>query len=696
MIFRRRKLPALLSSEGAECGLTCLAMIVSYYGQEISTETLRSRFPISMNGMSLKNIIHMADALGMSTRAVKLDVPYLKDMQTPAILHWDLSHFVVLRSANSRYVEIHDPSIGYQRLTYEAAAQHFTGIALELEPTSNFVKFDPEQEMKISSLFSSIRGVESPVIQIIANSIGLQALVLASPFLIQHMMDSAIPLRGSGLLITLCLFFGFLILLHGVAKANREWTLEKLGASLNFQIMGNLIRHLLRLPAQYFEKRHVGDIISRLQSTKSLQDALTRGVLSTMIDGMMAITAIAIMYYYSIVLATVALLAFTFNLCVVVTTYQPLRSRNIEYLISEAKEKSFLIESIRASTTIKLMGAEAEREGSWRNLFGKEINASLSMAKFRIWIDLTIFYVNNLTGVIIIGLGSMRVINDSSFSIGVLITIIWYRQMFSDRSIALLEEVQNIRLIKLHLERIRDIIMTDQEFAQAGDEPKQLGRSIRLENVTFRYGECDRNILENLSISIGEGEFVAVMGPSGGGKSTLLKLLLGLHVPNSGRILIGDDVADPSVLRAWRKGIGVLSQDDHLMSGFVYENISFFDPEVDFNRVERAAKAAQLHDAVMDMPMRYFSLVGDMGSALSGGQRQRLLLARALYRDPKVLIVDEGTANLDEKTEDAIGDLLKALPITRIIVTHRLSLAEKADRIINIGEAFNTSKALSA
>ena len=278
------------------------------------------------------------------------------------------------------------------------------------------------------------------------------------------------------------------------------------------------------------------------------------------------------------------------------------------------------------------------------------------------------------------------IIAGEGFSVGMLFAYLSFRQTFTDRVLALINEAFNFRLLTLHLDRISDIVHAEREAAP--DEPSSEDAppkgAIEARGVRFRYGAGDRLILDGVDLCVAPGEFLAITGASGGGKSTLLKLLLGLYDPVEGEILLDGRPPDLTGWRAWRRHVGVVAQDDQLLSGTLADNIAFFDPELDMARVREAASAARIQDDIMAMPMQFLSLVGDMGAALSGGQRQRVLLARALYRRPSILILDEGTANLDPQTETEIADTIAAMAITRIVVAHRPALVRRADRVVRV------------
>jgi ATP-binding cassette, subfamily B, bacterial CvaB/MchF/RaxB len=683
---RRRRLPLVLASEAAECGLACVAMIARYHGHDVDLNGLRQRFTLSMSGISLRSLMGLADQLGFSTRPLRVELSALSKVQTPAILHWDLNHFVVLNSVTGKSAVIHDPAIGVRTLPLADVSKHFTGVVLELMPAAGFRPVRARAPIRLSSLWSQITGMGSALAQVIALSAALQIAAFAAPFQIQLVVDEAVFHADQDLLFVLALGFGALVVVQASIEALRGWALKVFGHLLSFQIVGNLVRHMMRLPADFFEKRHVGDILSRIGAVQPIQDAITRGVVATIIDGVMAFIAAGILFFYSVTLAAIVVLAFLLHLGLVFALYPGMRHRMEEEILARAKEQSHLMETVRAATIIKLMGREAERESSWRNLYAEVTNAGISVGKYQIGFGFIQTLLSGLVNVIIIYLGARLILTGQGFSVGMLFAFLSFRQTFNERAVGLINQLVQFRLLGLHLDRLSDIVTAVPETETATAQRLDVKGAIRVRELSFRYGVADQFVLQDVNFEVMPGEFVAITGPSGGGKTTLLKLLLGLHRPTSGTIDLDGSRANPELWRAWRAHVGVVSQDDRLLSGTIADNIAFFDPDLDMTKVQAAAAAAQVHDEIMRAPMQYLGLVGDMGSTLSGGQRQRVLLARALYGQPRVLFLDEGTANLDEETEAAIADLIEKMPITRIVVAHRPALIRRATRVFLVKE----------
>jgi ATP-binding cassette subfamily B protein RaxB len=682
---RRHKLPAILAAEAAECGLACMAMISRYHGHNVDLNGLRQRFSLSLAGASLRSLMGIADQLGFSTRALRAEIGSLNKVSLPAILHWDLNHFVVLKSINRKSATIHDPAVGIRTISLDQFSKHFTGVVLEVARAEGFEPITQTAPMKLSFLWSRMRGSWSALIQVLILSAALQIATFATPFQMQLVVDEALAQSDGDLLVVIALAFGGLVIVQALIEAFRGWALRIFGHLLSFQITGNLVRHLLRLPSDYFEKRHVGDIISRLQSVKPIQAAISQGVVSTAIDGVMACVAAFILFFYSATLAFIVIFSVILNMAISLALFPRMRQRMEEEILAEAKEQTHLMESVRAATTIKLMGRESEREGTWRNLHAETTNASISVGRLQISQIFTQSAITGLQTVIVIYIAARLVLESKGFSVGMLFSFLSFRQTFTDRAIGLVNQVMEFRFLRLYLDRLADIVTTPAETSVESPALVEVTGRIRMKNISFRYGATDPLVLEDVNLEVEPGDFVAITGASGGGKTTLMKLMLGLNRPTEGAIELDGHRATPERWRAWREYIGVVAQDDRLLSGTIADNIACFDPDLDMARVQQAAYAAQVHDDILRTPMQYLTLVGDMGSTLSGGQRQRVLLARALYRRPKILVLDEGTANLDEKNEELIADLIAQMPITRVVVAHRPALIRRAKIVYEVG-----------
>ena len=684
-LFKWNKLPVILQAEAAECGMACLAMVAGFHGYNVSLVEMRRKFTVSLKGVNLKSLSIAADQIGMSGRALRLDIEDLKQIKTPAVLHWGLNHFVVLKKVKRKTIVIHDPAKGKRTMRLDDVSKHFTGIALELTPTPNFEKKAEKDKVKIWDLWSKMTGFIPTIIQIIIITVVLQVFAVLSPLVNQLVVDEAIAKGDINFLKVIIMGFAMLLFVQTAIGVLRSYVGMYFGTMLNFQMRSNMLRHVMRLPAEFFEKRHVGDVLSRMGSLQPVQNLFTSAFISILLDGIMAVVTFFIMFLYSPMLAGLVVGIIFLSFLTQLATFPYVLRMNEEQIQKSADLQTILLETIRGARAIKIFGREQERHGLWQNAYADNMNIGLRLQRFGIMSGTASGIVFGLLELGMFYLGGKLVIN-GELTLGMFFAFQSYRGQFSGRAGSLIGLYFSFRTVGLHLERLADIIHADPEVGI--DAPllvgKNLSGKIEVKNLKFRYGDNEPWVLDGVNLTVHPKDRIGLVGPSGEGKTTLLKLLIGLHTPNEGDILYDGRSLSTTGVRAIRHQIGVVMQDDRLLSGSLYDNISFFDPEMDGERVEMCAKAAYVYKDIMDMPMGFQSLIGDMGSILSGGQKQRVLLARALYHNPKILFLDEGTANLDPQTERSVLNLLTRLPVTQITVAHRAAAIENCNRIFHV------------
>ncbi|HZH28314.1 MAG TPA: peptidase domain-containing ABC transporter [Azospirillaceae bacterium] len=681
----RPGVPVVLQSEAAECGLACLAMVAGHHGHETDLGTLRRRFAISLKGVTLRQLTELAGKMELSSRAVRVELAALRALRTPAILHWDLNHFVVLKAVRGRHVVIHDPAAGVRRLTLEQASAHFTGVALELWPTAAFEKRSERAKLSIASLWGQVPGIKRALTQALVLSALLQVFAMLAPFHMQLAVDKAVLQEDGSLLSALALGFGLLMVFQVAVGALRSLILTNVAATLGFQMSANLFHHLIRLPLAWFERRHVGDVLSRFGAVRPIQILIAEGLVAAVVDGAMAVLTLLMILLYSPTLAVVVLVAFGLSGTIRITLFPTLRRRQEEEIRAVAQEQSTFIETVRAVQSLKLFGREADREGVWHSRMAEVIRRNVGVLRLRTGSEALNSLVSGLETVLVVYLGSRTVIA-GDMSIGMLYAFFSYRQLFLDKAGNLLAKAVEWRMLDLHLDRLADIALEPREVdaSASGVIEHTIAGGIELADISFRYGQGERPVLEGLHLTVRPGEFVAITGPSGCGKTTLMKVMLGLLIPEQGEIRLDGTPLSHVGTGAFRSQIGVVMQDDQLLSGTLAENICFFDPRPDLGWMRECARVAGIEGDILAMPMNYGTLVGDMGSTLSGGQRQRVLLARALYRRPRILFMDEGTSHLDVAKEREINAALSTLDITRIVIAHRPDTIGAAHRIIRL------------
>ncbi len=681
--FSRPRTPTILQTEAAECGLACLAMVSGAHGRLVDLATLRRRFSTSLGGLTLKQMIGIAGRMQLSARALRVEMPSLPELATPCVLHWGFNHFVVLESVGARAATILDPAIGRRTLTLEEISRTFTGVALELTPTRDFAPADERQTIRILDLFRNVAGLPRAIVQLLALSLAFEVFTLAVPFGTQIIIDQAIVAGDHDLVTLVALGLGLLVVLQTAMWAARSWGIMALSAGLNVQWASSLFSHMIRLPLDYFEKRHVGDVTSRFRSLETVQDTLSTTSVLSVVDGVMAIGLVVMMILFGGWLALVALVTTLIYVAIRLGAYGPYRQAAEETIVQSARENTHFLETLRGATTVKLFGLEERRTSTWLNLLVDRFNAKLHTQKLDVLFQSATKLLFGLDRVLILYLGAISVI-DRSITLGMLIAFLAYKDQFSTRIESLVSAGFKMRMLNLQAERLADIALTTREFAAEplGPSAEAGATAIAMKDIGFSYGDGEQSIVRDFNLDIRPGECVALLGPSGCGKSTLLKMLSGLLPPTSGSIEIDGAPLNERSMASYRERIGCVLQDDRLFAGSIAENIACFDPAVDLAYVRQCAAAAGIDQDVTRMAMGYETLVGDMGSTLSGGQKQRIFIARALYRRPKLFLLDEPTNHLDEHAIDVVLSVLKQLRMTRVIVTHNSRVASVADRQI--------------
>lgn len=682
-----RKVPLVLQAEAAECGLASLAMILEYHGKRYDLTQLRSKFGSSIKGVTLKDIVGVAEALELSTRPLRLELHELKQLKTPCIIHWDMSHFVVLVRVKSDHILIHDPAVGARKVSISETSKHFTGVALELHPTEQFSSIAQPSRVKISQLFGRFVGIKRTFFYLFVLAVLIEILGLVAPLFLSLVVDEAIVSADRDLLNVLALSFGFLLLLQVGISWLRSWSLMGLHASIEVQSRDNLAAHLLKLPVSYFESRHLGDILSRFGSQDTILNAVTEDIIEVILDGGMTILMLIVMFAIAPVLAMIAVIGACSYALIRVVTYTPIRQAEMEAIIWEARSETHLLETLRGIKAVKLNNAQNLRRIQWMNLNVEAINRNLEGEKIGLGIEAVNGLLVGLLTILMVWMGAQTILS-GTLSVGLLLAFLAYSGVFLGRVSALTDTIIQLRMLKLHAERLADIALTAPEktsgilAAKTGHNLKPV--SIELRNISFRYSENEPFVLKNVSLHVASGEWIAIHGPSGGGKSTLLKIMSGLLQPTRGEVLINGEPLSYLGIDNFRRIAGVVLQEDQLFSGTLAENISFFSDSPDQGMIEASAKLASVHNDIIGLPMRYATLVGDMGTVLSGGQKQRVLMARALYKAPSILLLDEATSNLDVQNERHINSSINSLPLTRIVIAHRPETINAATRTIKM------------
>ncbi|WP_197418278.1 peptidase domain-containing ABC transporter [Paucibacter sp. KCTC 42545] len=542
------------------------------------------------------------------------------------------------------------------------------------------------------TLTGKVMGLKRSLLQIFAVAVVLEMFAVLAPLFNQMVVDDVLTSGDRDLLSVLVIGFGLLLVVQTAVGLARSWMVMVLGQTLSLQWMGNVFAHLVRLPVDFFEKRHLGDITSRFGAVSAIQKTLTTAAIEAVLDGLMAVAALVMMLIYAPTLCAVTVTAVVGYGLLRWAAYRPFRDAAAERLVVAAKENTHFLETLRAITPLKLFGREEERRARWQNLIVDVQNRDVRTAKMSIGFSTANTFIFGLENLLVLWLGAKLIMTGQqagavTMTVGMLFAYLSYKGQFTGRVSALINYAVELKMLGLHAERLADIALEPPEKDDApANDLRHLLPSIELKDVSFRYGEGEPWILRNANFRVEAAESVAVTGPSGAGKTTLLKIALGLLKPSEGEVLFGGMPVRQLGLQNFRRQIGTVMQEDALLTGSLSDNIAFFDVQPDQARIQACAELAQLHTDICRMPMGYQTLVGDLGSGLSGGQKQRLLLARALYKMPRILALDEATSHLDLQNERTVTAALSNLPLTRLIIAHRPETIAGAQRVVIVRE----------
>lgn len=673
-------------AEGSECSLACVTMICGYWGLDASLLAMRELYPLSLKGATLNDLAEMAKKVDMIIRPVRCEPVALKHLKMPAMIHWDFEHFVVLKAfKNGKYI-IHDPAIGILTLSQKEFSDHFTGIAIEFTPAEDFYLGKAGERLTLTRLFQRTSGLVPFFLQVIWMTGFLEFFALLSPAFLKTIVDSGLGNDDFDFITALTVGFIGVAVLHGVLNLLRDYLIIYFGSTFNLQLMRNLFNHMLRLPMAYYEKRLTGDLIDRYQSTNAIRHVFTSELPSVLLDGLVTLISLGIIFYISPTLGLIALVSFLSYLTLRSYCYRPMRTLSEKAVRARSEENAHVIDTLRGMQPIKTFAKETERLNVWSNYYAKLINSEKKVGMLT--------SLQNSLKIVITGsdLGlsvyvGANLVASNQISLGMLFAFFVYKAHFKHRSTTMIERMIELRLVDVHLDRLADIALSlpeqnDKETEDISFDPKHF--RIEFQNVSFKYGPLDPLVFDDISFTISAGDSIALIGPSGCGKTTLFKLILGLLQPSSGQVLFNGQSLDKMNMQQFRKLFGVVMQEDQLLTGTIFDNIAFFESSPDELRIRDSAQKALIWDEVDAMPMKMNSRVGDLGSSLSGGQKQRILLARALYHKPSIMLMDEGTANLDGNIENQLLDNMMSLNLTWLSIAHRPETIKRANRVLRL------------
>lgn len=686
--------------DAMDCGAACLQSICDYYGRVVNLHHIRELCHISRNGVSMLGIADAAEALGFKTIGIKLNWDQLySDVHLPCIIYWANRHFVVVKSVRKQFVTVMDPAVGMLKYPKEKFLSQWLniksndtgeslGCTLLLSPSPSF--YDQETERKKSvNLKDSVKFISpfrSRIWKIFSCMLIGCLVSLTFPYLTQLIVDIAIPKADIGFI--LIILIAELALLSGQIVNNviRSRLMLAVSSDVSIGLISSFLDRLMKLPISFFDSKHIGDILQRIRDFNRIESFLTSTFLSMLLAGILFVVYGGMMLSYSLKIFGVFVVGSV--LYVVWVTLFMEKRRRLDYMQFQylSSNQTSLIQLVNGMQDIKLNSCERSKRWEWERLQSQIVRLrkhSLNIANIQTAGSSMIDQSKNL---IITFLAAGGVI-DGVVSIGEMVAIQYILGQLNAPLQQFISFLQSSQEAKISMERMREVTEIQEEEKLFGHrEVTDLGDcTIRFSDVSFQYdGPRSVKVLDNINLEFENKKVTAVVGMSGCGKTTLLKLLLSFFTPTEGDVYIGNTSLKNISPKVWRSHCGVVMQDGFIFSDTIEKNIGLSDEEIDFQRVIEAAKKANIHDYIMSLPMKYNTKIGAEGRGLSSGQKQRLLIARAIYKNPPFIILDEATNSLDATNE---LDIMKSLETffkdkTVIIVAHRLSTVRNADKIV--------------
>lgn len=684
-----KRVPVILQMTPHECGAACLAMVLGYFGRATTLNECRRHLHSGRDGLTARAIAQAGRDLGLRVRALSLQPEGLAQVQTPAIVHWNFDHFLVLERWTPQLVEVVDPAVGRRRLSSAEFNAGFTGVILLMEPGA---EFQPQRAQGKLSWHSYLRrllqtpGATGMVAQILGTSALLQVLGLLFPLFTLVVVDTILPAQDVSALMVLAAGMVILVLSQVLFTYLRSAVALYLETRLDVQVMLGFFEHMLGLPYRFFQERTSGDLLMRLGSISIIREELTGQTVAAVLDAALVIVYLVILLLWQPLFAVVVLIFGAVQIALMVSSTRRLYELTERDIAAQAESQSYLVEALGGIAGLKVAASEDRALSHWSNLFFKQLNVSLRRSHLNMLVDTGGDVLDALAPVVLLWIGALRVL-EGDMSLGTMLAASSLALSFLGPLSSLVSTAQQVQLVGAHLERIADVFETkpEQDVRTVYRAPQLTGQ-LEVRDAGFRYHPNAPWALRYVSVVIEPGQKVAIVGRSGSGKSTLAMLLLGLYPLDEGEIRY-DGFALPRLnYRAVRNQMGVVLQEPTLFSGSIRQNIAAHDPALSLDEIVDAADLAAIHEEIAALPMGYETVIAQGGIDLAGGQRQRLALARALAHHPAILILDEATSHLDTVTESIVDQNLSELDCTRIVIAHRLSTVRNADLILVLEE----------
>jgi ATP-binding cassette subfamily B protein RaxB len=668
-----------LQIQQAECGLACIAAVLKNKGSNISLRELRSRFNISSRGTNLNDLKEISSKNGLLARALKVEKDEIQDLKLPAIIHWNFDHYVVLEKIKKNRFFIFDPAVGHREISHSEFFDSYTGVALEMSKLKTFKEKTKKDTLKFSSIIKVNSDIKKTFFFAISFFFLTEVFVLLTPIFLRFTIDQSVSDGSLQIVFFVSISFGLFAIVNTFADYLKERAFIRLNLLFGWDMTIRLFMHMLRLPMKWFDKRILADILTRFDSLEPIKSMLSTGAITTMLNGVFISVLIILLFWLSTALALIVILSVLITVIIKLATLKKSLHLAADAFLATINEKTRKIETIKGIQSIKTSSGESKIESEWFNTFSNVISTQEKNLIYDTKVNIAIKTIDNIIFVLIIYNG-VSLILSNSLSVGTLFAFMSYRTMFTGRFNALIDIFIQFKLLSIHTNRIADLVLEEKDEDNNLNNGLMLEGSIEVKNLAFTYSSYENTVFQNLNISVKPGEFFSIVGKSGCGKSTFLKVLLGLYKPSFGDILFDNVSINNLGATNVRKRIGTVLQNDCLFKGTIADNVTFFSEEFDEEKIYKCLEIACIKDDVINLPM---GINSDVGNSFSAGQVQRILIARALYKKPKVIVMDEATSNLNVEIENRILENIRNLEVTVVIVSHRKSIIDFSDRVFD-------------
>jgi ATP-binding cassette subfamily B protein RaxB len=689
----RPRVRTLLQSEQQECGLACMAMIANAYGHDVDLPYMRSVHQIYQGGMSLAELYALAGVFGFDARGLSVEnSDDLAGVRLPAILHWEGRHYVVLESISGEKYVVHDPAVGRRTFKRPDFEKHFSGVVLELEPKMAIEKIVSKDGISLWDLVKSTGSFKSALIKIISVSVTVGLLALASPILLQVSLDFVLPQADIDLLGMLTVGLCALLVFEAIGNWLRDMVILRTSIGMQVQFSRSVVGHGLRLPLRYFEARHPGDFITRLNSVDQVKAFASDGMVRSLADTSVSMISVALMFYYSTSMTLMVIGTLALAVGIRTAYLRRTREATTEALTAKTEEVSTLLDGLDRIQIIKAHDVSSRFEQRWFEKLSRY--AARDFVSRRLQIDTQLFvHLVVIVGSVVTLYAGIAAVLTNQMTIGMLYAFFALRNTFFMMVDTLTTNLMHLTVIKSHVRRLEDVIQNTPEVSsKAAVIRKTIRKDVEVRDIAISFGREERPVVReaSLRIDVEGGEHIAIIGESGSGKSSLLKVIASVTEPTSGSVLVdGQSLARFGTME-YRANIGAVFAEDGLFTATLAENVSLFDPDMPIERIRQALSMVGLDDEIEALPQGIATIVANNNSLLSTGQRRRVLAARAIARQPRLMLFDEITANLDKTTEKDLLDSLCSLPGGKIFVTHSERLLAHVDRAYRLANGVLT------